>query len=150
MDKTYLVHLFSYDNTMNRVWLDALRNVPDLEPRIRTIFNHLLQAKQIWIMRLHGEDLTDVPVWPDLTWDACTALITENETAYTAYLQDDTLELTASFTYPNSKGQTFSNTIQDALMHVLLHSSYHRGQLALALRQHGHEPLVTDYIFHMR
>lgn len=146
----YLAHLFVYDTTTNRALLDTLRAVPDLPPHTRTVFNHLLQAKKIWIMRLRNENLAGVPVWPELTWTTCSILIDENEHAYQTYLQQKQVALTASFTYQNSKGRIFSNTIQDVLMHVLFHSSYHRGQIAAALRQQGHTPLVTDYIFHMR
>ena len=32
------------------------------------------------------------------------------------------------------------------LLHVVLHSSYHRGQVATAVRRDGAAPAVTDYV----
>ncbi|MGH9479278.1 MAG: DinB family protein [Terriglobales bacterium] len=34
----------------------------------------------------------------------------------------------------------------DILMHVALHSGYHRGQIAADMRSGGLEPAYTDYI----
>ena len=36
------------------------------------------------------------------------------------------------------------------LFHFVNHSTYHRGQIASNLKEHGIEPLVTDYIFYKR
>ncbi|MCF8317339.1 MAG: hypothetical protein K9I02_01220 [Haliscomenobacter sp.] len=52
--------------------------------------------------------------------------------------------------YSNSKGQLFSNSIQDMLFHIINHSTYHRGQVATEFKRQGLEPLVTDYIFFKR
>ncbi|HEU0125158.1 MAG TPA: DinB family protein, partial [Flavobacterium sp.] len=52
--------------------------------------------------------------------------------------------------YSNSKGQLFSNSIQDMLFHIINHSTYHRGQIATEFKRQGLEPLVTDYIFFKR
>jgi uncharacterized damage-inducible protein DinB len=35
-------------------------------------------------------------------------------------------------------------------MHVLLHSVYHRGQIALQMRSSGAEPAYTDFIHSVR
>ena len=62
----------------------------------------------------------------------------------------DKFDLTATMSYTNSKGQTFSNSIRDILFHVINHSTYHRAQIATEFKQNGLEPLVTDYIFYKR
>jgi uncharacterized damage-inducible protein DinB len=36
-------------------------------------------------------------------------------------------------------------TLGELVQHVINHSTYHRGQIALLLRQLGHEPPSTDY-----
>ena len=36
------------------------------------------------------------------------------------------------------------------MLHVVNHSSYHRGQMALLLGQEGKSPPATDYIFYLR
>jgi uncharacterized damage-inducible protein DinB len=44
----------------------------------------------------------------------------------------------------------FQTPIKDLLMHVALHGSYHRGQIAQALRLAGGEPVNTDFITFVR
>ena len=48
--------------------------------------------------------------------------------------------------YSNSAGVAFHSTVEDILLQVAMHGSYHRGQIALLLRQEGAEPAATDFI----
>ena len=52
--------------------------------------------------------------------------------------------------YVNSKGEQWSTTVEDILLHVVLHSSYHRGQVAYILRAGGFTPPYTDYVHCIR
>ena len=49
-------------------------------------------------------------------------------------------------TYKNSKGEAWNSTVQDVLTHVLMHSAYHRGQIAGQVRAGGETPAYTDFI----
>jgi uncharacterized damage-inducible protein DinB len=55
-----------------------------------------------------------------------------------------------TLTYKNIKGEQHENSVVDIFNHVLLHSTYHRGQLATLVRQLGFTPVVTDYITYCR
>jgi uncharacterized damage-inducible protein DinB len=48
--------------------------------------------------------------------------------------------------YRNSKGETRLSQIGDIFLHVPMHGSYHRGQIATVLRAAGEEPPYTDFI----
>jgi uncharacterized damage-inducible protein DinB len=52
--------------------------------------------------------------------------------------------------YRNSKGEPWSSRVEDMLTHVLFHSAYHRGQIALQMRAAGNEPAYTDFIHAVR
>ena len=52
--------------------------------------------------------------------------------------------------YRDVQGRPWRNSIRDILLHVVNHSSYHRGQVALLLGQEGKTPPVTDYIVLLR
>lgn len=52
--------------------------------------------------------------------------------------------------YRNSKGEAWSSRVEDVLTHVLMHSAYHRGQIALEMRAAGAEPAYTDFIHAVR
>ena len=48
------------------------------------------------------------------------------------------------------KGEKFQSGLDDIMLHVLNHASYHRGQVALLQRADGQEPAYTDYIQFVR
>jgi len=54
-------------------------------------------------------------------------------------------DLAREIQYRNSAGQEFRSTLEDILLHVALHGSYHRGQVSLIVRGGGGEPVATDY-----
>ncbi|HYF39845.1 MAG TPA: DinB family protein, partial [Gemmatimonadales bacterium] len=58
--------------------------------------------------------------------------------------------LSEPISYINSKGERWSSTVEDILTHIVIHSAYHRGQIASDLRAEGHEPAYTDYIHAVR
>jgi uncharacterized damage-inducible protein DinB len=52
--------------------------------------------------------------------------------------------------YRNSVGELWKGAVGDVLTQVVMHSAYHRGQIAADLRQSGHEPASTDFIHAVR
>lgn len=58
--------------------------------------------------------------------------------------------LLETVTYKNTKGEPWSNTVEDILTHVLLHSAYHRGQIASQMRADKEQPAYTDFIHAVR
>jgi uncharacterized damage-inducible protein DinB len=137
------------------VWADArvlaaLRERSGDDPRALDLYAHVLGAEHVWAARLRGEAAT-VPVWPALTLEGCAELSTRTHAEYAAVL--DALEpgaLARLVAYTNSAGQRFDSTVEDILLHVALHGSYHRGQVALLMRAGGGEPASTDYIAFVR
>ncbi len=59
-------------------------------------------------------------------------------------------KLAEILTYRNTKDVEFKNSLQDILMHVVMHSAYHRGQVAAAIRAAGARPAATDDIVFVR
>ena len=52
--------------------------------------------------------------------------------------------------YRNSQREPWASRVEDILTHVLMHSAYHRGQIALEMRAAGAEPAYTDFIHAVR
>ena len=119
--------------------LDALR-----------LYAHLLAAEHVWISRIDGRE-PEVAVWPALGLDECAALGARNHAAFALLAETAGAdELRRLVRYRNSKGDEFMNTVEDIVLHVALHGSYHRGQVARIVRGEGGAPLSTDYIFFIR
>jgi uncharacterized damage-inducible protein DinB len=54
--------------------------------------------------------------------------------------------LTGRVSYENLQGVRWEYSLAEMMQHVVNHSSYHRGQVAVLLRQLGQTPLATDFL----
>ena len=126
--------------------LAALRAAADLAPATLELYAHILGAEHVWLTRLEGRTAT-VAVWPALTLEQCAAVAAENAAGLKRYVAAlSPSDLTREVSYVNSAGNRFTSTVEDILIHTAMHGSYHRGQVARALRQEGAVPEPTDYI----
>ncbi len=146
--KRFFKELFEYNHHFNQQLADVYTAQQDKTPdKALKLFNHILNAHQIWNNRIDHKQTT-FGVWEiHDTKD----LYNIDKVNYEQTLQViDKFDLYEIFDYKNTKGQAFKNNIRDIYFHVINHSTYHRGQIAMEFRQHGIEPLVTDYIFYKR
>jgi uncharacterized damage-inducible protein DinB len=114
-------------------------------------YAHVLAAERLWYLRIHEENWTVIPVWPDYTLEQCEKLARENWALYEKLVErlcDEDCE--KSVTYSNSQNRSYSNKVGDMLLHVMIHGSHHRGQIAHAMRRHGDTPPLVDYIAFVR
>ena len=145
----HLRHLFKYDNWANSKVIDAL----DAAASVKSlrILAHILITKQEYFERLSGKDSTGFDFWPDLTLAECAQLSVSTNAAYAGLLSDaDDSVLDNIAAYKTSEGVPYENTWRELLTHVLLHSSIHRGNIVLKMREEGFEPPKVDYIVYLR
>jgi uncharacterized damage-inducible protein DinB len=129
--------------------LESLRQ-PAIPQRALDLYAHVLGAEHVWLARLEGRERA-IAVWPTMTLDECARLARENRGAFRAYADRLTSgDLRRTVHYRNSAGQEFDGAIEDILVHVAMHGSYHRGQVTLLVRDAGVEPQPTDYIAFVR
>ena len=143
MDADYFRQLFAYDDWANSGHLDGLagKGSPDA---LRAI-SHLLAAREIWLLRVKGEPVGDLKFFRELDHTGCLALHAKVCADWRAWLKELTPEaLGEQVTFNDSFGKPYTLTRRVMLTHVLLHSAHHRGQVAMAQRQAGHEPTDLD------
>ena len=146
----YLRRLFAYDDWANREALASLAAAGAPPARALRLMSHVAAAERLWLGRLR-QDGRAVVVWPELTVDECAARFAELPGLWGEYLGALTPErLGATVDYTNSKGEPWTSAVQDILMHVVVHSAYHRGQAALEVRAAGATPAYTDFIHAVR
>ena len=58
-------------------------------------------------------------------------------------------QLAAPTTWTNRKGETFTQPLWHTVLHLVNHSSYHRGQVVSLLRQMGYQPPSTDLVYYL-
>jgi uncharacterized damage-inducible protein DinB len=142
--------LFAYDAWANQEVVTSLTALGSAPSRPLQLLAHILSAERLWLERLQQKKQT-YPVWPDFTLAQCQAELNDLPGLMTSYLTSLPPDhLAATIHYKNSKGESWSNSIHDILMHVVMHSAYHRGQIATAMRAAGHTPAYTDFIHGVR
>lgn len=153
--------LYDYDEWANARFVAALAALDDERlrtpvessfPSLLATFGHLVAAEWIWLRRWQGESPTAFPPWHDEpALDDLRSRLRELEAERREYLgglTDD--DLAAPLGYRLLSGAPYTNCLHDLLVHVVNHSSYHRGQLTTLLRQVGGSPPATDYVLFRR
>jgi uncharacterized damage-inducible protein DinB len=140
----HLRRQFAYDAWANHEVLAALQ-ITRLTARPVQLLAHILSAERLWLERIRKQPQT-LPVWPDFSADQCETQITELAQLWQNFFRLSSASLSEDVSYKNSKGEPWSSTVEDILTHVLLHSAYHRGQIAADLRAGGAQPPYTDFI----
>jgi uncharacterized damage-inducible protein DinB len=146
----HLHQLFAYDDWANR---EVLRVIGTAEPppaRSLSLLGHILAAEELWLGRLLA-DAKPVEIWPAANPEQREARISRLSASWRGCLDGLSAEkLSARIAYVNSKGESWENTVEEVLLHVVMHSAYHRGQIASDLRAAGHTPAYTDFIHGVR
>lgn len=146
----YLRRQFSYDAWANREVLSAMRAHSGGDARSLQLLSHILAAERLWMERLKQQPQS-TPVWPEHDLAQCEAEAGEMSRLWNAYLAaitDD--KLAQTIPYKNSKGERWESAVADILTHVIMHSAYHRGQIASHMRELGQAPAYTDFIHGVR
>jgi uncharacterized damage-inducible protein DinB len=146
----HFTRLFAYDDWANQEVLTGLRAAQLPPARSLRFIAHVLASEHLWLERLEGNEQT-LPVWPDFTAAELAKLGADLSQSWRTYLagcnEDDLGQLVS---YRNSKGEPWSSRKDDILMHVVMHSAYHRGQIAADMRGAGLTPAYTDFIHSVR
>ncbi len=149
--KTYFKNIFEYDNWANRKLIKSLSVQNVKEESILKLLSHIVLAEQTWMLRLKGGDYKNKSFWKLLSIRESENISNENYNEFMEYLNShEDNDYSKTFTYANSKGTEYTNTIGETLTHVALHSAYHRGQIAKEMRRLNKEPVLTDYIAFVR
>lgn len=146
----YLRREFAYNAWANGEALAVIRASGSKNPRLLQLVAHIFSAEGLWLERLKGEPQS-MAVWPEFDPDQCEARAKELRDLWDEYLKPMSSDgLAQKISYKNSKGEPWSNTVQDILTHVVMHSAYHRGQIASLMRANGQTPAYTDFIHAVR
>ena len=148
--REHFLRMFVYDAWANRQCLSAMQAAHPNSSDTLGRMAHILAAQKLWLERLRSERQS-LAVWPTASMQEILAFAEEMATLWRDYLTPlEPAAFNAKVEYRNSKGEPWSSRVEDVLTHVLLHSAYHRGQVALEMRAAGLEPAYTDFIHAVR
>lgn len=146
----HLTHLFKYNNWATERIANSIINLDEILPGAVRLLSHIISAQQIWLNRITGIE-SYISLWDNF--------ITEESILKSAELTNQWINLfegkETSFLekrihYKNSNSEIFESSIKDIATQILNHSTYHRAQIALLVRQANGTPAVTDYIVYQR
>lgn len=113
---------------------------------IRKTLYHMWDAQVIWQTRIKGNPIT---TWPSKEFngsieEACTQF-RESSVEFISLVEKEKSDLL--ITYHTLDGKEFKSTLEDIIIHVVNHGTYHRGQIITLLRQCGFTDVgSTDFI----
>lgn len=145
------------DDANNKVRL-SLQSVPaDRQSsaeyiRACGLLAHNVLVRRIWLDRMTGGPKYQGPPFPDGTdLDRVMADWNTIRADWVRFLDAQTdAGLERAFEYAGLFGGRFRSRVGDVLAHLLTHGAYHRGQIAILVKQTGGTPALTDFIYHSR
>ncbi len=145
--KEQFIDLLEYNSHFNQLLIESyLENKDSFNEKMISLLNHILNAQQVWNSRIVIED--SFGVWQINPDEKLLEINHSNFENSIKILNERNLD--EVIVYKNSKGDEFQNSIQEIFFHFINHSTYHRGQIAMLMKQAGLEPINTDYIFYKR
>jgi len=112
---------------------------------------HVFAADRIWLSRIQDETRSSFVSDADYNLHVLQIdwlLLYERWNEWAANLTDE--NTSQSFSYHDLKGNPYSSTVAEAVLHVVNHGTHHRGQVSGFLRALGHTPPPLDLIWYYR
>ena len=145
-----LENLAAYNNWATNQLLQHLESMAGKVPETSLqLLSHIINAQVIWLSRLENIPVL-LPLFETHTLAQCRELHETTAEQLQEYASLNPDELAVEILYNNTKGEGFSTSVQDILIQVFNHGTYHRAQVARDLRQQNLEPINTDYITYVR
>ena len=145
----YFLKLYQYNAWANKRVLDNLNKQNIADKKILSLMGHIVAALYLWLHRIKGLPVPDVKLWGDYELAALTSSADDIGKQWLAFVET-TENFERQLTYKNYTGDPYTNNVEMIMIHLVNHSSYHRAQIAMLLRQTGFEPVNTDFITYDR
>jgi uncharacterized damage-inducible protein DinB len=145
----YFLKLYQYNAWANERVMGSLKSQSISDEKTLSIFGHVLAAQFLWLHRIKGLPPPDVKLWGNYSLETLEKMVTDANAQWLEFVEGNE-PFEREMTYTNYVGDLYTNNVETIMMHLVNHSSYHRAQVALLLRQQGFEPINTDMITHDR
>lgn len=146
--KNLFNELFDYNFYCNKKLIDQFQIVEKATEKSISLFSHILNAHDIWNSRILNTSEKYKVFQIHNTNDFADIHYENQRTSFEIITNINDFEERVA--YENSEGRQFANFKKDILFHIINHSTYHRGQIAMEFRNNNIEPLSVDYIHYKR
>ena len=147
--KKYFLKLYQYNAWANQRVINCLTRQSISDEKILSIMGHIVAAQYLWLHRIKGLPPAQVKLWGEYTLPQLVNMADEVGKLWLEFVES-TDNFDRELTYHNYTNDPYTNNVEAIMMHLVNHSSYHRAQIAMLLRQKGFEPINTDFITYDR
>lgn len=147
--KKYFLKLYQYNAWANQRVVDCLNRQHVDDEKILGLLGHVLAAQFLWLHRIKGLPAPDVKLWDNYPLERLNEMAEMAGRQWLEFVEGND-DFNREMTYTNYTGDRYTNNVEMVMIHLVNHSSYHRAQIALLLRQQGMEPVNTDFITYDR
>lgn len=142
---TFFKELFDYNNFCNQEFLQLMIKDPvAVSERSMQLLSHAVNVHHLWNCEIDQS----TPFYTAWVCRPPAELKKDNRKNYfDSLLIIDQYNLDKTVTHTTSNGAAFTSSIRDILFHIINHSTYHRAQVSIEIKQMGMEPPATDYIY---
>lgn len=148
--KAHFIQLFEYETWANERIINTLEAMPFPDERSLELFSHVLAARFIWLQRIVNQK-GYIPLWEKKDLLDCIELFRQTTRSWEEYLAGATEnELNRVVAYTSTQGEPFLSKVSEIIVHLVNHSSYHRGQIVASLKGKVNPLPATDFIIFSR
>ena len=149
--KQYFLHLLKYNLWANQRLLSVLSQNEIEDEDILQLFSHIVSAQLIWLHRIEGLPTSPFPPWEVYNQRELESMVDESNIRWEKFFDTYKMEtLEEVIHYQNSNKKDFESRLIDISTHIINHSTHHRAQISLRLRQLGITPPPLDFILFTR
>lgn len=145
--KRTLTSLFEWNNIANELFIVCFEKNAQVPRRCLEIFSHIINVHEIWLNRMGNINDKNLRAWNFHDQMEHALLNANNYYVTIGFLASESYgrNLDWTFEYKNHEGLLLRSTLVESYFHILSHSTYHRGQVALLLKENGISPPDTSY-----
>jgi uncharacterized damage-inducible protein DinB len=147
--KKYFTKLYHYNAWSNNRVLGCLKRQNIKDEKVMTLMGHIVAAQFLWLHRIKGLPAPNVKLWGQYTLDQLLTMADDAGKKWIDFVES-TDDFDRELTYKNYVNEPYTNNVEMIMIHLVNHSTYHRAQIAMLLRQKGFEPINTDFITYDR
>ncbi len=149
--RNHYIELFKYNDWANQKLLICLQKNKVSSEKILSLYYHLIISQDIWLNRIENISSDDISLWETKSLLDLIDMSNKSADRWLSFLENYQMNsLDEVIAYTNTKGVDYENKLVEILSHVTNHSTHHRAQISLLLRNDDIEPPATDYIFYNR
>jgi uncharacterized damage-inducible protein DinB len=149
--KEYFVNYFEYTFWANERTFKSISELINPPDKAVELFSHMIISQIVWLDRILKKPSQYKTAWQKFSPEECEKMFKRANAEWISFISNTTEDdFEEEIEYRNTKGESFRNKIKDIIIHVINHSTYHRGQIASLVRNAEGQPAVTDYIAYKR